>query len=350
MSSVVQTPDSPPGGCSAEPPTSGAGPTLRLLARVGFVLIWIGMGVALLWITLRRVDLPALSRSLREMPLWAVLGVFALDLLAVISKAGKWHTLLRPVRIVGIARLQAAIYAGGAVSVVLPFRLDEAVRALAAGRLGGVSAVKVLGSMALERLVDVVVLLAFAGVLALALPLPGWFSTTVLWVAVLAGVLTAVLAGARFFSRRDLFGALGRIIEKVAHGSQALVRPRLLAVAAFFSMAEWLLTVQVSAVVSGGVGVDLPYGGLLLTTMLLYASFAIPLVPAGIGAFEWGTGEILPRLYAVSRQQAVTMALAIHALLLAPMLIIGVPVIVISGVRFADVKTLRTRMNQAEES
>lgn len=320
---------------------------MRLLSKAAFFILWLSVGAVLLWLSLRRLDADHLIGSFAKVPWWTVVGVFSLDLLAVLGKATKWHALLRAIEPVSVFRLQAAIYAGGAVSVVLPFRLDEAVRALAGARLTRLSPLQMVGSMALERLVDVCVLLICAVVLVLTLPLPPWFTTTVIWVSGLAGVLLGLLAAVHLMSNRTAGSAvIGPLLSKLARGSSALVQPKLLAVAALFSLVEWVLTVQTIGVVTMGIDLSLGWGALLLTTMLLYASFAIPLVPAGIGAFEWSCGQVLPLLYGVSREKAVVLALVTHALLLAPMLFIGIPVIVISGVSVAELKSFRATMDQ----
>lgn len=349
----------------------------RYLVRGLIVAVWLGVAGLLLWLSLRTLDMSRLGQSLRSVTLWAVLLVFGIDLLAVVCKAAKWHLLLRPVQKVGVVKLQAAIYAGGAVSMVLPFRLDEAVRAVSAARLSGLSAVKMAGSMALERLVDVFVLLFFAFLLLALLPLPAWFAASTTWVGLLAGTLVTALAvahGLRAFRQRKLEkapaarwetgelstsglavptrsvilrsgGALAwvsRQVSKLASGSRALGSPHLLGGAMLFSVCEWVLTMQVAGVVASSVGLQhLGLDALLLVTMMLFGSFAMPLAPAGIGTFEYACSITLPALFGLTVQQSVTLSLLMHALLLFPMLAVGTPVIVASGLRISDVRQWR---------
>jgi len=361
----------------SSPLSAGPTPPRHFLLRGLIVGFWLGMAVALLWLSLRSIDMGRLGHSLRNVPMTAVFMVFGIDLLAVLSKATKWHLLLRPVRSVKIIKLQAAIYAGGAVAMVLPFRLDEAVRAVAASRLSGLSAVKMAGSMALERLGDLFVLLFFAFLLVAILPLPGWFAATTTWMGLLAGVLTATLAlahglhalgqrkaqrkrGARWDtgdistsgisaptqeSIKKNGGVLGwasRQISKLASGSRALAIPHLMAGAVVLAMTEWGLTMQVAGTVASSLGLPhLGWGALLLITMMLVGSFAMPLAPAGIGTFEYACSITLPPLFGLTVQQSVALALLMHALLLFPMLAVGIPVIAMSGLRVADLKQWR---------
>ncbi len=280
--------------------------------------------------------------TLRQVALLPILGALLTDVCSVLCKATKWHWLLRPVERVSVFRLQGAIYAGGATSLIFPFRLDEAVRAYAAARLSRLTFVQVLGSMVLERLLDVCVLLCFFFVLMGLLPLPAWIFTTLLWLGALAGGLITVLLVVHLLSRSgQSFGVFDALLGRLAEGSRAIARPRLLALAALFAVAEWLLTLAVSALGTRAVGLSLPPGALLLVTTLIFGSFAVPLTPAGIGTFEVAMGLLLPLFYGVTQDQAIPLALLIHTLLLTPMLVVGTTILVLSGIRLGEVRRWR---------
>lgn len=308
---------------------------LRILA----VPVWLSLGGAVLWFALRQVDGAQLWASLTGVALAPLLLGLGVDVLSVFCKATKWHLLLRPVGKVSQFKLQGAIYAGGAVSMVLPFRLDEAVRAYVAARFSGLPTMSVLGSMALERLVDVCVLLAFLLTLTFILPLPPVVSNSFLVIAAVGGALVVILALVHLFSSRDwLKGVMARLLDNFAQGSRALMKPHLVAGAMVFSASEWLLTGTVSGLVAHAADIDLPLGGLVLTTTLLFGSFALAVVPAGIGVFQVACELVLPRVYGITKVQAMTLALLIHTLLLLPMATVGTIVIVATGVKVGDLK------------
>lgn len=310
--------------------------------RILFVPVWLGLGGFLLWVALRQLDPDRFVASLTQVTLLPLLGAILVDVVSVLCKAAKWHLLLRPIGHVSLLKLQATIYAGGAVSIVLPFRLDEAVRATMAARFSGLPAMSIIGSMALERLVDVGVLLGFVLALTWLLPLPGWFNTAVLVTSGVGGVLVALLVMAHLLARtRKLTGVVNRLLDGFAAGSRALMRPHLIALAMGFAGCEWLLTGTVANLVAEASGLSLSVGALILVTTLLFTSFALPLTPAGIGVFEVAMKLVLPRLYGFTEQQAVAMALMMHGLLLAPMALIGTLVIVATGVRLSEVSRFK---------
>lgn len=326
----------------------------RKILRILFVPLWMGIGVALLWLLVHQLkgegegEENKLLKELAHVDMAPLVLAVILDVIAVLCKACKWHLLLRPLQKLSVLRLQGAIYAGGAVSVVLPFRLDEGVRAYAAARMSGLRWAQVIGSMALERLVDLFVIGVVVLVLLAMLPLPPWFSGTLLVVGVLSAIIIGVLVLSHLFSKaRWMPRAVARFIESMAQGSRAMARPHLLGGATAFALGEWVLTVTLATLVSYAAGMDVPLSGLILTTTLLFASFAIPMVPAGIGPFEWAVTKSLPRLYNVTKFQAATMAMVMHALLLAPMVTVGTLIIVITGIKLKDVQ--RWRKESAKE-
>ncbi len=322
--------------------------TSRIL-RILFVPVWMGVGALLLWLLVRQLELSKLQQELAHVAIAPLVLAVTLDVVAVLCKAIKWHLLLRPLSRIGVLRLQGAIYAGGAVSVVLPFRLDEGVRAYAAARMSGLRWAQVIGSMALERLVDLFVIGVVVLALLAMLPLPSWFSGTLLVVGVLSAIIICVLVLSHLFSKASWIPPrVSRFIESMAEGSRALARPHLLGGATLFALGEWALTVTLCALVSHAAGMSLPYDALILTTTLLFASFAIPMVPAGIGPFEWAVTESLHKLYSVTKVQAATMAMVMHALLLAPMVTVGTLIIVATGIRLRDVQ--RWRKEGSEQS
>jgi glycosyltransferase 2 family protein len=312
---------------------------LRGAARALIVVLWLACGCLLLWLALRRLDLSRLGEVLRGASLWPLAVALVVDVLCVATKAAKWKVVLRPVGRAGLLGLQAAFYAAGAAAMMLPFRLDEFVRAYVAHRITKLPGTTLLGSMALERLLDFLALLTTLVALALVVPLPSWLATAPRVVVVIALVLAGGLVGLQLLAPRSAGpGPVGRLLRGLAAGSGALRRPPLLAAGFGLAAAEWLGNIVVVALVLKACGVALPWHGVLLLTVLSMVSYALPLAPAGIGVFEVATRLALPELYGVEPEVAVGVALMVHGLLLLPMAVVGIPVIVAGGVRLREVR------------
>jgi len=320
---------------------------LTRLRRLAAVVLWIAAGGGLLTVAFLRLEPARLGAQLAETAIGVLLLAGLLDVAVAATKALKWHLVLRPVGVAPVHRLLGAFYCGAAATAVLPFRLDEFVRAYAAHRFTGLPGLKVLGSMALERLVDFVALLLMMVLLATLLPLPD-FLRTAMWVVIgVVAVLIAVLVGLQLTARRAGDGPLGRLAGGLAGGSQALRHPGLLVGGLGVTLVEWGITLAVVRIVLAGVGVELPLGGVLLVVALFMGSFALPLAPAGIGVFEVAMRLALPPLYGVSEEAAVVAAVAVHAVLLVPVVLVGAAVMVSAGIRLHDVRRFREESGRA---
>ncbi len=313
------------------------------LRRIVVVILWVGVGVTLMAATLWRMDLHRLAGIVGKVSFgWLALALVA-DVACLLCKALKWRLMLSPVGRASVLRLQGAYYAAGAVSMVVPFRLDEFVRAYVATRFTGLPGPKVLGSMAPERLVDLVALLAALSMLAFVVPVPDWLTLASRSLGVVVVTAAVVLACLQLVSSKleNLRGRVGGLIRDFVRGGDALRRPGLMAGGLGLSILEWVANVAAILMVIQALGVDLPFAAALLITCLFAASYVLPLAPAGIGVFEVAVMLALPALYPVDEETAVALALVAHAVLLLLTGTIGATVVIGAGVKMRDVRRWR---------
>lgn len=315
---------------------------MKRLGRIAAVLLWVAAGAGLLAVALNRLDHDRLLDSLRSARIAPLIGALVVDVLVILSKATKWHLVLRPVGRASVPGLLASFYAGAAASAVLPVRLDEFVRAFTAIRFTRLPALPVLGSMAVERLVDFVALLLMLITLTWVLPLPPWLSTAhryvILGAVVLGGGVVLVQLISRKLGEQE---GLPQLVHGIARGTVAARRPGLLALALGNTVVEWALTATVVYLALIAHDIHLPWAGCLLMTVLCMGSFALPLAPAGIGVFEVATRMVMPTLFDLTETEAVAAALTIHAILLIPVVAVGATVIAVGGIKLAEVKRWR---------
>jgi len=316
---------------------------MRRYGRVAIVAMWVVAGGGLLWAAFLRLDAERLSEHLAGASVWLLACSALVDLTAPLTRGIKWRTLLIPVGSASALRLTGAIYAGAAASTIMPFRLDEFVRAYAAYRFTGLPGLELLGSMALERLVDLLGLLLVLGLLAWFLPFPDWLSSAVRLVVVVVGLLAVVLAVLQA-TRGRRTGRIATAIYGFARGSRALRRPRLVFGALAILIVEWSVMFLAVTLAMAAVGVSLPWPGQVLAVALLMCSFGLPLAPAGIGVYEVAMRLALPPLFGISEESAVAAALAVHVVMLVPVTVIGVTVLASAGIRWTDVDRFRSQV------
>jgi glycosyltransferase 2 family protein len=119
------------------------------------IFLSLAVGVLCVWLALRKIDLRQTESVLRSMSLSAVL-LYALSIVPVhLFRAWRWKYLLRPLGItLPFGRLMIISTVGFMAILALPFRLGEFVRPYYVVRQGQSRMSAVLGTVAVERIVD----------------------------------------------------------------------------------------------------------------------------------------------------------------------------------------------------
>jgi uncharacterized protein (TIRG00374 family) len=119
------------------------------------ILLSLLVGAGCIVLALRKIDLRQTESVLRDLPLWAIL-LYALSIIPVhLFRAWRWKYLLRPIGVeLGFGRLMLISTAGFMAILALPFRLGEFARPYFVVRGGQSRMSAVLGTVAVERVVD----------------------------------------------------------------------------------------------------------------------------------------------------------------------------------------------------
>jgi uncharacterized protein (TIRG00374 family) len=141
--------------------------------------------VAGLYVFLRGSDMGQLARELRSADPYALLLCCGMSILSLVLRAIRWRIMLPQIEGAHTKNLFSHTAIGFMVNNILPARAGEAARALLLWRKNGYSPAVSVGSLVLERLVDVLVFTLFFAVPALLLPeldairKPGWIALLV---------------------------------------------------------------------------------------------------------------------------------------------------------------------------
>jgi uncharacterized protein (TIRG00374 family) len=321
---------------TAEP---GAAPRRRLLVTV----IGIVVTILLLYWVFRGTSLSDVLRHLREARPLPLLAGVVLATAGYLLRAIRWRVLLRMPD--GAAVAWPAIWHATAMGFManntLPFRLGEVLRSYAASRLGGVPIAAAFSSIAVERALDGLTLLALLGVALFGAGLPA--ETEIRGVrldavAEKAAVICAVIfAGALFvvlFPRtserlirllvpfKRVAESLVRLVEGVRLGFGALRSPVRLVAAAGWSVAFWLLNAAGFWVAFAAFGIDVGFVGALLVQSLLAFGIAAQLTPGFFGQFEFLVAGALS-LFGVPNDVGLAYALTYHVTTFFPIVFLG---------------------------
>lgn len=159
------------------------------------ILAGLVVSLLLLWFSLRQVDVHELARTFVSVRLMPVLLSAAAMAASLPLRALRWRLIagLPPSRHRHFAR---ATYLGLLVNQLAPGRLGELVRIVTLARLSGSTFAGPLASAVLDRLVDISVLISYAGLLSLLLPLD---PVLVAWIGYLLAAGVALLVALAWF-------------------------------------------------------------------------------------------------------------------------------------------------------
>lgn len=313
--------------------------------RVRRLLIGAALGLGLLLLFFRGLDWHALGRAFRTADPLYLAGVVASTVLTYLLRAWRWGFLLRPLAKVPLMRLFAITNVGFATGLVVP-RAGEVVRPYLVARHHDLQTSAAFASIILERLFDLITVLALFASYLYLLPAPAAQRTGALGNALqaggalaAAGALTALAMLLWLTFRRDgalrLFdrmfgllparvgGALSRALHSFTLGLGVLrASPLHLAAIGAQSLLLWLVIALGLYWNNRAFGLDLPYHSAFLMLGFLTVGVAVP-TPGMVGGFHASYKIALTQVFGVAEPTAVAAALASHALSNLPVLVLG---------------------------
>lgn len=303
---------------------------------------WIGVAIsaACIWLMLRGIDLEQLQQALAQFhwnDIW--LGVASLAI-GYLARIRRWATLLRAGGAHVSDRACAAPFMGSiALNNVMPLRAGDLVRAFVFPSALGIGRVTATASLVLERLVDLLTLLACVGI-ALALQpgnaLPPWLAHSVLLSAAAGGIAFGLLvtmhAAVERVLRRIASGPLAQrtapaaraatVLADLVRDAGAMSRPRVVVRLALYSVVVWAGETGLFWAVLRGVGLEADGAQALFAMALATLSTLVPSSPGYVGPFHlaaWSAALMLGGTPA----QAASFALLAHLGLWLPTTLAG---------------------------
>lgn len=161
----------------------------RLLLIVGYVLAT----VCLVWVLHDFHVMQALRQIANVSWKWVVLGM-ACDVLSYGIQALRWKFLLAPFGKVRLSRAIRAVYSGLFANIVFPLRPGEVLRSYLLSNSEGITIGRILGSVGVERFVDLVIATAALAVVSLFVELPRRFQRVADTLAIVTLVLLTIIA------------------------------------------------------------------------------------------------------------------------------------------------------------
>jgi uncharacterized protein (TIRG00374 family) len=302
---------------------------LRVRAAVGLA-ISVGLIAFLLWEANPKAVLEAIAK-VRPLLLLPALIPVAIDLSI---RTFRWRFLMARAPRPSYRDTFRYLTIGDLANIVIPARLGEVVRARLIGTRAAVGPSRALGSIAMERALDVVCAAGIGALAARALEMPSGF-VTVLALLALGGfaVLIALVVTPRGISRRFVdglvdLGGRGRVARlahaagRFAHALLDTCDPPRMVVALAASVVTWFVSATVFGIAAWSLGMSV--APLVLLTMMLTANLgaALPSAPAGIGTYEFGV-VFVGHFAGLDTSSALALGIVAHLTTVLPVALVG---------------------------
>lgn len=272
----------------------------------------------------RSVNLDATLAALAFAQLGWFLLAFVLQLGATLASVRRWQILLQPypTRFLILAQI---VFVAHLLNTLLPAKLGTAARVLLAAEQENLNVGFALGSVAIEKVLDTLVMLVLFLLLVPFAPLPEWArdSLSLSALSVLVGIFLLVsierlrepLLNALARSEVKIFGTQSQRFTTFARGileSLANLRERREAFTVLlWTIIIWGFGIAVNYVLFLSLGIALPWSAAVFLLVVLQIGTRVPALPANLGVFHYlvilGLGA-----YGVPESAALAYAILLH--------------------------------------
>jgi uncharacterized protein (TIRG00374 family) len=344
------------------------GPPMRTAVHTLVITV---LTVGLLALFLRNADLSQVWTAMRRVGWTAPVLSMALVFVSYVLRARRWQYMLAPLGGARLAPAVATTIIGFAASFILPARAGEFIRPWLLARKEGLRPTAVFATIVLERVLDLVVVVASLsayllvmgpGMAALdprvyAMVRLGGVGSAV--VAVIAVVLLVVLA-----SHPERIGTLIRSAERVlpprlahavadlAHtfgeGLAVVRQPARLGGTIGWSFVLWAVIAFQIWVVTRAFGIALPPSGSILVMAMLVVGVAVP-TPGAVGGYHAAYGLAVTTFFGAAQDPAVAAAFVLHASGFVPTTLVGIWLMAQEGLSLGGLRSMAATA-KAEET
>jgi uncharacterized protein (TIRG00374 family) len=300
------------------------------------VIAGLGVSLVLSYLAVRDVDFEVFADALTESSYWWILPSLAALAASVAIRVIRWRYLFPAATRPRTKTALRALLIGELFNAVLPLRAGELARVVAIHREARTSRPEALGTILVERLLDVLVLFALLLAVVPFVPEITWLGVAVTIPAVVAAAVLAGIVVLRRYRARPLEFLLRPLrwlpgfsptrasaaAESLLRGLRGLRDVRTGLVTVGLTSAGWLAVALSFWLAIRGLDLELGFDAAILVVVATTFSLIIPALPAQLGVFEAATLVSL-KPFGVDESPALACAVVLHVLSFFPFIVAG---------------------------
>jgi glycosyltransferase 2 family protein len=292
-------------------------------------------------------------KSLRQMANvnweWVLLGM-AFDVISYWVQALRWKFLLTPFGKVSLSRTTRAVFAGLFANLVFPLRPGEFLRSYLISNQEDITLGRVLGSVGVERLIDLVIATAALGIASLFVDLPQRFKRAADILGVVSLAVVAIIVALIFYFEFKL-GKDPEIPAEAKHlrakimraltGLHAMGTAPSFYPAVLTSMAMPALQVLALWSMIRSYGLGLSFMAAVVVLLVINIGVSLPNAPANVGSYQFFC-VLGVSIFGVEKTTATGFSFFAWFVLTVPFIFLGFAALVRSGM---TLRTMREKVS-----
>jgi glycosyltransferase 2 family protein len=321
-------------------------------------LVFIGYGLALIslvWV-FRDFHLESTLREYSNLSWkWVFLGML-FDVVSYVVQSIRWKLLLTPFARMKYERVARAVFAGLFVNVLFPLRPGELLRSYLVAAAADIKFGRVLGSVGVERLIDLVVATAALAVASLFVELPRRFKTVADTLGVAALVLLAIVVliilylEIKLTKNPDLFNEKSKSKHhlpsrwmRALYGLHAMGTAPSFYGAVLFSLLMPFCQVLALWSLMKAYGLPLSFLSAVVVLLVINLGVSLPNAPANVGSYQFFCVLGLS-VFQIEKSSAAGFSIFAFLALTLPVVVVGFGAFLRSGLTLGTIREQITHM------
>jgi len=296
----------------------------KLQASVGAAI-----SVALIILVFKQVDVDSISQALQRTSVFWLLVALVFYWVEILLRINRWKRILVSVdSTIRYSSISNSFCVSAAANNIFPFRLGDILRAHLVGIQRNISRYSLMGSIVLEKLIDVVAVLLLTCWGAFGVLSQMGAMSKVGFAFLIGGVSVIVLGGIYLLSKnRFISNKLVMFFhERLGHfkkGFGILLKPQNLLLVFMETVLIWTFNTLAIWAIIKSLGVSLSVSEVLLLEGITGLAAAIPSAPAGIGTLQYAFLLTFGMMH-LDKSVGVAASLLVQGVLLGSITLVGV--------------------------
>ncbi len=261
---------------------------------LGFLL-----SIILIYLTIRQIDFRKSLELIKNANYYVLIPGVLIYAFTYLLRSLRYYFMILPIKKTRVFENFPYTMLGFFMNNIIPLRLGELIRAKITGERLLISRSSILGTILVERLIDMVIFVMFFFLIMIVLPFPDFIKKSFYICGAVFGLCLVILMIISIYENKALAvfskipmpskikGFVTEIFEKFTGGLVMLRKPGVFFTSFIISVLAWVLESLFLVIVAYSCGIDITILGGIFVVIIIGIGAILPTAPGYIGAFEF---------------------------------------------------------------